>query len=84
MEIVPMFPWNPCPRCRGIRKRDVTSHRKGSGSPQLREIDIAELEYVPLPRSPLKWEVDQAGREKVPPAREPFEVRDANWTIESV
>ena len=37
-------------------KRIVTSHRADRKPPPLREIDIASLDYVPLPRAPLHWE----------------------------
>ncbi len=51
--------------------------------PQLREIDITSLNYVPLPRAPLRWEEAQARRERTALSEpsEPFEIRDANWTI---
>ena len=67
-------------------RREVASHRKDRARPPLREIDISKLDYVPLPRSPLKWEEEQAGRERamVPVATEPFEVRDAAWLVASV
>ena len=67
-------------------KRIVASHRADRKPPQLREIDIASLDYVPLPRAPLHWEEAQAARERaaVPEPSEPFEIRDADWRIVSV
>lgn len=67
-------------------QREVGSHRIDKVPPHLREVDVTNLEYVPLPRSPLKWEEAQAGREraKSSDADGPFEVRDADWTITSV
>jgi len=68
------------------RKRQVSSHRSEKVPPRLRTIEIADLEYVPLPRSPLRWEEAEAGRQraKVPEAVEPCEVRDAAWELASV
>ena len=67
-------------------KRGVASHRKDRKPPPLHEIDIAKLDYVPLPRSPSKWEEAQADaeRRKVTDAVEPFELRDARWRIASI
>lgn len=67
-------------------KREVSSHRLEKAPPRLRKIEIADLEYVPLPRSPLRWEEAEAGRQraKVPEAVEPFEIRDVDWEIASV
>lgn len=36
--------------------RTVRSHRTDRRPPRLREIDVESLAYVPLPRSPLRWE----------------------------
>jgi len=67
-------------------KREMSSHRSEKALPRLRIIEIADLEYVPLPRSPLRWEVAEARRQraKVPEAVEPVEIRDADWEIASV
>lgn len=67
-------------------KRVVESHRTDYKPPRLREIDVASLSYVPLPRAPLRWEEAQAGRERaaVPEAEEHFEVRDADWRVASI
>jgi hypothetical protein len=64
----------------------ASSHRTDKERPKLREIDISKLSYVPLPRSPPKWEEAQAGRERarIAEAVEHFEVRDADWQIVSV
>lgn len=52
----------------------------------MREIDIASLEYIPLPRSPHEWEEEKSRREKakIPEAKGIFEVYDAVWQIESI
>ena len=67
-------------------RREVASHRRDPKPPKLHEIDISTLDYVPLPRAPLRWEEAQAGRERaqVAEAREAFEVRDADWSIASI
>ena len=66
-------------------KRVVQSHRSETQPPEIREIDISSLSYVPLPRSPMRWEETQAGREreKIPQALDHFEVHDADWRIHS-
>lgn len=67
-------------------KRVVESHRTDRTPPRLREIDVTSLDYVPLPRAPLRWEEAQAGRERgaVPEADDRFEVRDADWRITTI
>jgi hypothetical protein len=67
-------------------KREVASHRIDHSRPPLHEVEISKLEYVPLPRSPLKWEEAHAGRErsKISEAIDLFEIRDADWSIESI
>jgi len=67
-------------------KRVVASHRTDRKPPRLREIDVASLSYVPLPRAPLRWEEAQAGRERaaVFEAEEHFEVCDADWRIATI
>ena len=67
-------------------KRVVQSHRSETQPPEIREIDISSLSYVPLPRSPMRWEETQAGRERknIPQAVEQFEVHDADWRIHSI
>ncbi len=64
----------------------VRSHRADRKPPPMREIDIASLDYVPLPRAPLRWQEAQVTRERavVPEPSEPFEIRDAKWTIVAV
>ncbi len=72
----------PPPRPKPAR---VGSHRSDRNPPPLHEIDISSLQYVPLPRSPLRWE--EAGREQaeIQESGEPFEIRDANkWRIVSI
>jgi hypothetical protein len=65
-------------------KREVSSHRPAKAPPRIRKIEIADLDYVPLPRSPPRWEEARRQRAKVLEAVEPFEVRDAGWKITSV
>ena len=67
-------------------KRNVSSHRIDREPPRFREIDVASLSYVPLPRAPLRWEEAQADRERAaaPEAEEPFEVHDADWRIGTI
>ena len=67
-------------------KRIVTSHRADRKPPPLSEIDIASLDYVTLPRAPLRWEEAQVARERAatPEPSEPFEIRDAGWRIIAV
>jgi hypothetical protein len=69
-----------------VPKKIVTSHRKDRIPPPIHEIDISSIKYVPLPRSPLRWEEKLKNQEiaKCPKATEFFEVRDANWEISSV
>jgi len=68
-------------------KRNVRSHRIDRNPPTMREIDVTAIPYVPLPRSPRRWEEVQvrgsvAG---VPEATDYFEVRDANgWEIGTI
>lgn len=68
------------------QKRIIKSHRTDQKPPRLREIDVSSLNYVPLPRAPERWEEEQTGRERamVSEAKDPFEVRDANWRIATV
>ena len=67
-------------------KRIVESHRTDRKPLRPSEIDISSLSYVPLPRSPLRWEEAQTGCEQtlVPETNDHFEVRDANWRITMV
>ena len=67
-------------------KRIVRSHRTDRKPPRLREIDISSLSYVPLPRSPAQWRDAHVGSEwaAVPDAKDPFEVRGADWKISTV
>ena len=61
----------------------VASHRQDTETPICREIDISSLQYIPLPRSPSRWDEALISREKIggTGSSEPFEVRDANWQI---
>ena len=64
----------------------VGSHRMDRKSPELREIDLSALNYVPLPRAPLQWEEALTAREraKVLEPEDHFEIRDTDWRIESI
>jgi len=64
----------------------VRSRRSDRKPPKLKEIDISSLAYVPLPRSPLRWEEAQIRRakEKESEVEGHFEVRDADWHIASI
>ena len=68
------------------QKRVVGSHRTDRRSPELREIDLSALSYVPLPHAPLQWEEALTIREraKVPEPEGRFEIRDTDWQIESI
>ena len=68
------------------QKRTSESHRTDRKSPRLSKIDVSSLSYVPLPRSPLRWEEAQTSRERIPApeAKAHFEVRDADWQITTV
>ena len=67
-------------------KRIFRSHRTDRKSPKLHEIDIPSLNYVPLPRAPLRWEETQVWRERptVPEPEDQFAVRDAGWRLVTV
>ena len=67
-------------------KRTVRSHRIDRGAPRLIEMDVESLRYVPLPRSPSRWEEAQVQRERATtsPLEEQFEIRDADWRIAKV
>ena len=67
-------------------KRIVGSHRTDRRSPELQEIDLSDLSYVPLPHAPLQWEEALTAREraKSPDPEGHFEIRDTDWQIESI
>ena len=67
-------------------KRTIRSHRIDRGPPRLIEMDVESLSYVPLPRSPSRWEEAQVQRERATssPLEEQFEIRDADWRIAKV
>jgi hypothetical protein len=69
-----------------ITKRPVASHRRDRKAPPLREINLSSLNYVPLPRAPMRWEEVQSNRErgKVPGAENLFDIRDADWSVSSI
>ncbi len=64
----------------------VGPHRQDTEPQKCREIDISSLTYIPLPRSPSRWEENLVGREKISGTGSPdhFEVRDADWRIRDV
>ena len=64
-------------------KRVVGSHRTHQRPPTLHEIDLSSLDYVPLPRAPMRWDEAQTGREQteVLEPQNHFEVHDADWHI---
>jgi hypothetical protein len=68
-------------------KRDVRSHRTDRERPSLREIDVAQLPYIPLPRAPLRWEEARVRDTSawVPHITAEFEIRDApEWELARV
>ncbi|MDE0123663.1 MAG: DnaJ domain-containing protein [Bryobacterales bacterium] len=67
-------------------KRIVRSHRIDSNPPNLHEIDISSVNYVPLPRSPAQGSNTGIDSEwaRIPDAAEPFEVYGTNWKISAV
>lgn len=64
----------------------VASHRTDRTPPKLRELDIEFLEYVPLPRSPNRWNEAQVPRGRTTPTEIDghFRVVDADWKIAKV
>lgn len=64
----------------------VASHRTGKTPPKLRQLEIASLDYVPLPRSPTQWEAAQVirGGTDAPEVKDHFQVVDANWAITNI
>ena len=67
-------------------KRVIGSHRRDKKPPRIHELEISSLEYVPLPRSPHKWEEAIVIRETatIPKPSGFFEVADADWQIEKI
>ena len=67
-------------------KRNIGSHRTDRRDPELREIDLSALSYVPLPPAPPSWEeaVGEVDRANVPTPESHFEIHDADWRIESI
>jgi len=82
-----IWPVEAAPASSPVRKRTVGSHRTDRNRPQLHEISAADMPYVPLPRSPLRWEEAQVrgAAAAVPAANDHFEVRGADgWRIEAI
>lgn len=70
-----------------LPKRNVHSHRTNQNPLRLNEIDITRIPYIPLPRSPLRWEEAQlrSVAAEMPQPINYFDIHDANgWEIESV
>ena len=65
----------------GLPQAPASSHRRGKTAPKPRLVNFADIERIPLPRSPIRWEIDQDAAQTVKPAKDPFEVRDANWRL---
>ena len=67
-------------------KPTVRSHRIDREPPPLIEMDVDALSYVPLPRSPSRWEEAEVQRERATsaPLEGQFEIRDADWRIAKV
>ena len=65
---------------------EVGSHRRDTESQPCRDIDISTLPYIPLPRSPSRWEENLIAREKISDtgSSDHFVVRDADWQIRDV
>ncbi|HEU0160917.1 MAG TPA: J domain-containing protein [Rhizomicrobium sp.] len=67
----------------GLPQAPVASHRRDKGGYQPRVVNFAQTERVPLPRSPVRWEVSLTAAKRVEPPQTAFEVRDAQWQIVS-
>lgn len=71
-----------------VLPRRAPRSQRTSGEPvRVREIDLASLPYVSLPRAPLRWEERESRRvpEPVPEPSDSFELADASgWTLRSV
>jgi hypothetical protein len=66
----------------GLPQAPATTHRRDKAARKPRNVNFAEVERIPLPRSPVRWELDQASAQKsVEPPKAAFEVRDAPWRI---
>ena len=50
-------------------KREVRSHRIDHEPPRKIDIDVESLTYIPLPRSPSRWEEGEVQRERAPASR---------------
>ena len=64
----------------------LTPKNSGSTTRRIREIDLSSLSYVPLPRSPARWEAEQHSSDHSPgpKANVYFQVCDADWQIGSI
>lgn len=67
-------------------KRIVGSHRQDQKPPEMQELNLSDLSYVPLPRAPSRWDEAERGREaaKSPEPDSHFEVRDTDWRLEAI
>jgi hypothetical protein len=82
-----LIPGSPDAPVAAPRPIFTESHRSDRMPPPMHEIDISCLDYVPLPRSPLRWEQAQSGRETRPSGElaAAFEARDAaDWRLVSI
>jgi hypothetical protein len=69
----------------GLPSAPAASHRRDKAGRKPRNVNFAELERIPLPRSPVRWELDQAAAHKsTEQPKAAFEVRDAQWRILAV
>jgi hypothetical protein len=68
----------------GLPQAPATSHRRGKSAPKPRAINFADLERIPLPHSPVRWEVQQQATETIAPPKDDFETRDADWRLLSI
>lgn len=64
----------------------VDSYQRQQDQSECPEIDLTSMAYVPLPRSPSRWEETKAGKsyQEVPKPKNFFEVREADWCVESI
>lgn len=69
-------------------QRNVQSHRLDRKPPRMREIDVASIPYVPLPKSPLRWEEAKMRSDvaaNLPEVMDHFEVREAEgWAVDAI
>ena len=64
-------------------KREVRSHRIDREPPRLNDIDVESLTYIPLPRSPSRWEEAEVLREQATSPPLGGAVRDSRRRLEN-